>query len=390
MTSGGPRPFGYHWAPWLDEQGKRRSRLEQVAAEVPVVERIYADCLGGVSQMRIATALNREGVKSSTGKRWTQASVRSVLTNPIYMGKVRHKGEVYEGAHEAIISEETWSAVQRRNSAQAKSPNNGGGRYPKGSHLMVKGLLRCGTCRSAMAPRTDPRANGPASETYHCLGRYGDVASCDQTPIDRVTVDEAILTELSTRYLDLEATRERLASKRAADGALATEALAQAEAEALKAGDALTRIERDYIDGAISAEKWNRLEATLTEERDAAEAAAERARSRTVVIEDDCEEETLRRLADLHAAVLGGIENALDLNALRTLLRHLFRVIYYQPTNRDHWSFHGPSDSHVPVPDAVLMPHLRGGGIANDVYWPKVALPLESDAAFSEYQGLQR
>jgi site-specific DNA recombinase len=35
-----------------------------------------------------------------------------ILSNPIYIGKIKHKGKIYDGEHEAIISEELYNKVQ--------------------------------------------------------------------------------------------------------------------------------------------------------------------------------------------------------------------------------------------------------------------------------------
>lgn len=36
----------------------------------------------------------------------------AILQNPIYIGKIRHKGKTYEGQHDAIIPEDLWNEVQ--------------------------------------------------------------------------------------------------------------------------------------------------------------------------------------------------------------------------------------------------------------------------------------
>jgi len=37
-----------------------------------------------------------------------------LLSNPIYIGKIRHQDNIYDGQHDAIINEELWDAVQAR------------------------------------------------------------------------------------------------------------------------------------------------------------------------------------------------------------------------------------------------------------------------------------
>ncbi len=334
--------------------------------------------------------------------------MRKVLTNPIYLGKIRHDGEIYEGSYEAVLDEDTWNrAAAARESAAAirRTPNakgnmrgsapggnNGGGRWPRGEHVMVKGLLRCGHCGSAMTPHTDRSRRNGNYQVYKCRGRcdFG-IGYCPQGVVDRATVDEAILTELSKRYLDLDETRRRLREKREADAALAGEALASAERELSRADAALVRIERDYIEGKIAAEKWNRLEATLSAERDAAALAVERIQSHTIEVADsEVEEETLRRLAELREGVLHGLQNPPDLNALRTLLRQLFAQVVYWPSSEWGEMLSVPTTTqgsnvapHVPTHQAVLLPILKRDAIAGWEGDPLDSLPIIRKAALT-------
>lgn len=45
--------------------------------------------------------------------------VYQILTNPLYAGRIRHKGKVYPGQHAAIIDPEAWDALQKNLSADA-------------------------------------------------------------------------------------------------------------------------------------------------------------------------------------------------------------------------------------------------------------------------------
>ena len=46
------------------------------------------------------------------GGRFTRGQIYKILSNPIYLGEIHHKGKVYEGKHEAIIERELWDQVQ--------------------------------------------------------------------------------------------------------------------------------------------------------------------------------------------------------------------------------------------------------------------------------------
>ncbi|MGB6120105.1 MAG: recombinase family protein [Mesorhizobium sp.] len=61
-----------------------------------------------------------------------------LLTNPIYIGKVRHHDELFDGEHEPLIDVDLFEAVRRQLAAGAPVPQ--GGRVHKSNHLL-SGLL---------------------------------------------------------------------------------------------------------------------------------------------------------------------------------------------------------------------------------------------------------
>ncbi|MDP4576031.1 recombinase family protein [Qipengyuania sp. G39] len=46
------------------------------------------------------------------GKPFTRGQIYKILSNPIYIGKICHKGEIYDGQHGAIVDREIWDRVQ--------------------------------------------------------------------------------------------------------------------------------------------------------------------------------------------------------------------------------------------------------------------------------------
>jgi site-specific DNA recombinase len=54
------------------------------------------------------------------GCSFSRGRLYHLLRNPIYIGKIRHKDEVYEGLHDAIITMEIWDRVQKKLSAGAR------------------------------------------------------------------------------------------------------------------------------------------------------------------------------------------------------------------------------------------------------------------------------
>ena len=121
LWMGGPVPLGYEV---VDR------KLIPVPEEAERVRTIMRRYIASRSANELITELETEGIRTKVQKRtsgphrggipFRQGSLFHLLKNPIYRGKIVHKGEVYEGEHEAIVDEELWNAVQQR--LQKKAP----------------------------------------------------------------------------------------------------------------------------------------------------------------------------------------------------------------------------------------------------------------------------
>ncbi|MBQ1518429.1 MAG: recombinase family protein [Ruminococcus sp.] len=95
--------------------------LEIVPSEAETVRFIYKMYLDGHGAKSIANELNRMGISPQKNQFWEYPSIRKILSNHLYCGKVgwRNKAngdKLYKGLHEPIISEETFNAVQQKRS----------------------------------------------------------------------------------------------------------------------------------------------------------------------------------------------------------------------------------------------------------------------------------
>ena len=337
---GGQRPYGYMFVDDL---------LVEHPVEGPIVRRIFEWADWGMSQRAIVKRLHDEGVAK------TQSGVGRILANPLYKGLIRSKGKLYPGQHEALVPEAQWDRVN----ASRGGVRATGGRSPKGSHLLTKGLRRCGRCGSAMIPRLH--------SSYICQGRrmYGR-KFCDQSAIGRKAVDEALLAELIERYFDLEAAKQRLADRQSEDLEQARALTGQNAGELARAEDRLTRIKRAMQDGHLDPADYADQRQELLSERHAAQQAMSRANAHVKALEaqgplQDADEVLLRQLADLKTAVADGVANAPDLEALRTILRQLFARVELLTWGRD-WGRRGDgiAADHAPeVGGYVLLPYLQ-------------------------------
>ncbi len=146
-------PFGYRY---------RDKELAVVPEEAQLVQKMYRDYLNGTAVIAIAKQLNAQGVRTRRGKTWENRTVRYVLTNPVYTGKIRwckdgandyHSDSLREGTmlvdgrHEPIISQTDFDAVQDRLAEHARR-YKGGGKVTQREEVSwpLQGLVRCGTC----------------------------------------------------------------------------------------------------------------------------------------------------------------------------------------------------------------------------------------------------
>jgi site-specific DNA recombinase len=341
---GGNRPFGYLLAD-TGRRGKRDKEIHELRpdpVERLVVERMFK-MARAVSQRRIAAILNAEGLRSANGALWTQATVQIVLGNQLYIGKVRRgvyavktvKGkpkrvrvgwELYDGQHDPIVDEDLWLDVNRK---RADPVRRAGGRPTNTRHLLTRGLLRCGSCGSAMHPVVKPGR----PDVYECLGRRNHCpAHCQQPQIHRELIDRAIVTEVSRRYLDLDGARDRLRAAQEFELPLAETAVADAEQELAAAEARIAKVTRGWQNDVIDDAEYARQRSALEEELAAGRAQVEQARARVEQIRartviSDAEEELLRHLADLRALVSDTVEEARDPESMRAVLRELFESV---------------------------------------------------------------
>jgi site-specific DNA recombinase len=80
--------------------------------------------------------------KQVRGSMFTKSSLYSLLTNPIYCGRIRAGDEIVDGAHEAIIPADQWQAVQDLLHSNHVGGDRRAGRTSQSGALLA-GIARC-------------------------------------------------------------------------------------------------------------------------------------------------------------------------------------------------------------------------------------------------------
>ena len=133
MWMGGVVPLGY------TANGRTLAIDEEHAA---LIRSVFDRYLAVQNVRRLTAQLADKGIRvpkrvTGTGrelgnKPFTRGQIYKILSNPLYIGKICHKGEIYDGQHDAIVDRETWDRVQaqleantqgEQHSRKAQSPS---------------------------------------------------------------------------------------------------------------------------------------------------------------------------------------------------------------------------------------------------------------------------
>jgi site-specific DNA recombinase len=167
--AGGRPVLGYDILP-----GSGGSKLAVNSEEAERVRAIFGVYLEQRSLLRASAILNDRGwtTKAWTakngrpqgGRRFDKAVLYKLLTNPVYVGKVRHHEDLYDGEHEAIVDEGVFAEVGRL----LASNNARDGRSPLNKHgALLKGLVRCESCGCGMCHHfATARVKGGGAKRY--------------------------------------------------------------------------------------------------------------------------------------------------------------------------------------------------------------------------------
>ena len=223
--NGGFAPYGYKL-----ENGN----LVIAEDEVEVIRIIYDRYIHtneGVAG--VAKYLNRNGFvkklrQNNTIPGFSRNFVQDVLDNPIYMGKIaygrrrtekkqgtrnemhvveRSEFPVYDGQHEAIISEEDWYLAQEKrkiNSFKREKVNN-----PDHAHIL-SGILRCPCCGKGMYGNI-AKAHGRDKKTRYYYYCKNTITASGHECSFRLNIDQAELNNAVAKIISAMVNKPRFA-----------------------------------------------------------------------------------------------------------------------------------------------------------------------------------
>ncbi|MDO8434046.1 MAG: recombinase family protein [Candidatus Binatus sp.] len=137
---GGALPIGYD---------VRDRKLVINESEATTVRHIFERYLELGSVRLLKKDLDSRGVVSATrasrkgntrgGKPFSRGALYNLLSNPIYVGEIRHRTERHPGQHDAIVSRELWERVQQQ--LRSRAVRQGEGRKTEATLSPLAGKL---------------------------------------------------------------------------------------------------------------------------------------------------------------------------------------------------------------------------------------------------------
>lgn len=188
--NGGRTPLGYVAV----KVGKRR-KLVPEPSETGLIQEIFRRFANGESAVSICRELNNAGI-SYRGVEFQSASLSRLLKNKVYIGltifnrttkrKLNPESEwIIRETHKAIIDKQIFDKVQTRftpRTVTTGSPN---------STFFFTGILRCGSCKSALIIETATGRNRTYS--YYNCGRFRKGYTCKSRRIPARQFDKYLL-----------------------------------------------------------------------------------------------------------------------------------------------------------------------------------------------------
>ena len=245
---GGGNAYGYRVVKTLDASGEPvRGEREIDQEQAEIVLRIFREYIAGKGPQKIAADLNREGIPSPTGKRWSDTTIRGnrtvssgILNCELYIGVIRWNRQRQMKNPDTgrrvlrlnpenewirtdvpalrIVPQELWDAAKARQdhltglyTRQIEGARegirrsvvaNGGLNATHRPRTLLSGLLFCGCCDGSYARRGQDR--------YACTNHVLSNGCDNARTIDRKVLQDRVLAGLRDRLMAPEAAAEAM------------------------------------------------------------------------------------------------------------------------------------------------------------------------------------
>lgn len=272
-------PIGYfNAADPKDPSGKRRTVVTDKDRAPLVAFAFEAFAKGGHSLTTLAAELNARGLTTKPSPKRppgpiTAGGLHKILTNRFYCGEFPSGGTVHPGTFEKLATKELWDRVQ------ARLNENRTFSHPETKKFFAfRPFLKCGYCHCSITADDPPGRHGKGKYVYYfCTNGKTRVDSawykkkfgtdrCPQKYWKEEEINNLIEAEIGKLYLDdlvVEKVRERLKKTNTQEEVFERKELRRLETERTRKRTHLKLSYRDRLDGRISPEQYEEVQAEL-------------------------------------------------------------------------------------------------------------------------------
>ena len=196
-------PYGYNRV-MVQDGPKKRPTLEPDPDASRVIKRIFDMAEAGTGMLKIAQALNDEGIASPAGKLWSKNGIHFILRNEVYTGalvwgaKGKGKDEPVrvDKAFPSIVSKTRFRRVNRL--MRSRAPKRA---HPRrvGSTYLLSGLVKCKACNRALSGQ-DAKSGQFAYYVCQSIMKRGKDA-CDTPRLNARRFEELVVGKIRSNIL---------------------------------------------------------------------------------------------------------------------------------------------------------------------------------------------
>ena len=311
LYRGGLVPFGYR----LEHMGRTNKKNQPVRdlvideTESVIVKEIYYKIISeGWGANRIANWLNERGIQTKRGKSgtfWRATSIRVIVRNPIYIGKIRFGDELSESFERLrIIDDFSFDLCEKILEERIPAASHKRTRNLRStSPALLTGILFCGFCGGRLCfnhNRTvkqlaDGTKRTYEREVYRCYRKVSNRDGCSGRstyPLEKIEKDVLAIVHQYFANIRSIPTAQRLASARQRNESINEMALAYAEDALQKAQNEMAVLEEEAVKALTGESKLDIsfINGLIPKRRTALEKATEEvSRLRGLVADNDKE-----------------------------------------------------------------------------------------------------
>ena len=156
------------WAPLGYVNDHKNKCIAIDAEKAKLIHRVFElYATGNYSFTELRAIAKDIGLKAKKQGPLSRSNIQYLLKNPIYYGLIRYNGEVYEGAHEPLISKQLFDKVEEVMTDRSRPKKK------KLKDYAFRGLFRCGECGAMITAETQKGHN-----YYRCTKK---IKPCSQS-----------------------------------------------------------------------------------------------------------------------------------------------------------------------------------------------------------------